>query len=373
MIRILYTPPPNTVRLQLLRPAWQRYGFAVLASVLAALAPHGYGNTPEMQKMPFVAALTAVIATAAVAGFGPTLVAIGIGAAWSIAELVRVPGFAPGDIVTRLVIFGIEGSLVALYSWAARRIARQIAAASDWHRRMLETSSEGIWVLNPDSTISYANPRIAEILGTTVGAIQGHRSDDFFFPSDLSMERIRAQNLSAGHKEQFDRRLRRPDGGEVWVLTCANPVFDEQHQFQGVLSMMTDITERKRAEYALRRSEEKFRSLFDNIPQGVYQSSPAGRILAANPMLLKMLGLTSQAQFNDINISEDLYVDKEIRKHLLERLEQDGYLQNMEYQLRRRDGRIITVQENARVVRDEDGNILYYEGTLTDITERKPL
>lgn len=326
-----------------------------------------------MQKMPFVAALTAVIATAAVAGFGPTLVAIGVGGAWSIAELLREPRFTAHDIITRLIIFGIEGSLVALYAWAARRIARHIAAASDWHRQMLETSSEGIWVLNADSTIGYANPRIAEILGTTVEAIRGHRSDEFFFPSDLSMERIRFQNRHTGLKEQFDRRLRRPDGGEIWVLTCSSPIFDERRHFQGELSMMSDITERKRAEYALRRSEEKFRSLFDNIPQGVYQSTPAGRILAANPMLLKMLGLTSQAQFNDVNIAEDLYVDKEVRQHLLERLEQDGNFQNVEYQLRCRDGRIITVEENARVVRDEDGNILYYEGTLADVTERKQL
>ncbi len=361
------------MRLELLRPAWQRYGFAVLVSVLASLAPHGYGNAPGMQKMPFVAALTAVIATAAIAGFGPTFLAIVLGGAWSIAELLREPRFTPADIITRLLIFGIEGMLVALYAWAARRIARHIAKASDWHRRLLETSSEGIWVLNSDGAISYANPRLAEILGTTVEAIQGKPSEEFFFGSDLAAERIRSQNLSAGQKEQFDRRLRRADGGEVWVLTCANPVFDEQQQLQGLLSMMTDITERKRAEYALRRSEDKFRSLFDNIQQGVYQSTPAGRILAANPMLLKMLGLTSQAQFNSVSIAEDLYIDKEVRKHLLERLEQDGTFQNVEYQLRRHDGRIITVRENARIVRDEDGNILYYEGTLADITERHSL
>jgi len=88
-------------------------------------------------------------------------------------------------------------------------------------------------------------------------------------------------------------------------------------------------------------------------------------------MLLRMLGLANEAEMNDVNIAHDLYVDPHIRQRLLEQLERDGGFQNVEYELRRRDGRIITVLENARVVRDENGGVLYYEGTLTDITPRK--
>jgi PAS domain S-box-containing protein len=111
--------------------------------------------------------------------------------------------------------------------------------------------------------------------------------------------------------------------------------------------------------------------LFENVLEGVYQSTPAGRILAANPMLVSMLGLACEADMNDVNIARDLYVDPNVRTRLLERLERDGSFQHIEYRLRRRDGIVITVQENARVVRDEEGRVLYYEGTLTDITERK--
>ncbi|NDJ12806.1 MAG: PAS domain S-box protein [Acidobacteriia bacterium] len=361
------------MRLEILRPAWQRYGFAILANVLAGLAPHWFEPSTEMHKMPFVAAFTAVLATAAVSGLGPTVLAVALGAAWSIAELRQEPGLARTELLARLAIFVVEGLLITLYSWGARRIARQIVAASDWHRRMLETTSEAIWVIGEDGVIAYANPRIAEILGCTVEDLQGHNRIDFSFEADLSVERIRFQNRRAGHRDQFDRRLRRPDGGEVWLLTCSNPVFNEKGSFQGVLSMMTDITERKRAEYALRRSEEKFRSLFDNIPEGVYQSTPEGRILDANPMLLKMLGLTSEAQLNDVNIAKDLYVDEATRRQLMERLEESGSFQNVEYQLRRRDGCTITVQENARVVRDEQGQVLYYEGTLTDVTKHRKI
>jgi PAS domain S-box-containing protein len=134
--------------------------------------------------------------------------------------------------------------------------------------------------------------------------------------------------------------------------------------------MLTDITERKRAEQALRSSEQRFRGLFENVLEGVYQSTPDGRILAANPMLLTMLGMVTENEMNDVNIARDLYVDQGVRRRLLNRLEREGSFQNVEYELRRRDGAIITVRENARAVRDDEGKVIYYEGTLSDVTEQ---
>jgi len=136
--------------------------------------------------------------------------------------------------------------------------------------------------------------------------------------------------------------------------------------------MMTDITERKRAEYALRRSEERFRNLFEGVLEGVYQSTPDGRILAANPMLLRMLGFANEAELKAKTVQE-FFVDPNVRERLQEQLERDGGIQHIEYELRRSDGQIITVLENGRVVRDENGAVLYYEGTYTDITLRKRL
>jgi len=322
---------------------------------------------------PYLPGFAAVIASAGWAGFGPGLLATALVGAWCAAlEYLEHRHSIPAQIF-RGALFLAEGVLLSAGSGRLRRARAQAARGEDWHRRLVDTSGEGIWVADADGKIVYANPRIAEILGTEPENVAGRKMDEFFFPEDLSVERIRFRNSRNGHKEQFDRRLRRANGTEAWVLACANPFSGDGGALQGVLSMMTDITERKRAEHALRRSEERFRGLFENVLEGVYQSTPDGRIIAANPMLLKMLGMASESEMNDVNIAKDLYVDPGVRSRLLERLEREGSFQNVEYELRARDGQILCVQENARVVRDEEGKVLYYEGTLTDMTARKSI
>ncbi len=319
---------------------------------------------------PFLPALGAIIASAAFAGPGPGLTSTGILVAWAAFDLF-LHGRTPSNIFLRCLILLLEGSLLSFGSgrmWNSKRAAMR---SDEWHRQLLETAAEGIWVLDGSGVISYANARMAEMLTVSAGELVGHNADEFFFPADLSVERIRAENVRGGHKEQFDRRMRRGDGAEIWVLTCCNLIDADETSAPKALAMMTDITERKRAEGALRRSEERFRNLFETVLEGVYQSSKDGRILAANPMLLQMLGMATEAELNDINIAKDLYVDPGVRSRLMERLEHEGSFQNAEYELRRRDGRIITVLENARVVRDETGAVLCHEGTLTDITPRK--
>jgi PAS domain S-box-containing protein len=264
--------------------------------------------------------------------------------------------------VSRFLPIAEGALLLVVIAWMLR---------SAWHRQLLETASEGIWVIGNDGLITYANARMAEMLGVPLEVLTGRKAEDYFFPADLSLERARTASLTSGFKEQFDRRLRRGDASEMWVLACCNPIRDDTSAAAGSLAMMTDITERKRAEAALLRSEERFRNLFEGMLEGVYQSTPEGRVIAANPMLLRMLGYQNEAELNDVHIASDLYIDSGMRARLLDQLDREGGFQNVEYQLRRRDGEIISVVENARAIRNETGEVLYYEGTLTDITERK--
>ena len=347
--------------------AWVRYSFATATCSLAIIAELFLDRASHNPIYPFLTAFAAAIASAAWAGAGPGLFATGLLVIWSAYDLTR-DGLTISDTALRCLVFLIEGVLVSVGSSRMWGSMRKAALSESWHRQLVETAGEGIWVHDDSGVISYANARLAEMLGVSIESLSGRKVEEFFLPADLSMERVRAANLRNGRKEQFDRRLRRADGAEIWVLTCSNHLGGQPPR---ALAMMTDITERKRAEYALRRSEERFRNLFEGVLEGVYQSTPDGRILAANPMLLRMLGLNSEAEMNDVNIAKDLYVNPHIRQRLLEQLEREGGFQNVEYELRSRDGAVITVLENARVVRDETGAVLYYEGTLTDITPRK--
>jgi len=325
------------------------------------------GGSQEMS--PFILGIAAVIVSAVWTGPGPGAACTVFLAIYAAIDLQR-HHVALFHIVIRCGGFLIEGFVLCF--WAARmmRSATDAANSEAWHRQLVETASEGIWVRDSSGVVTYANARMAEMLGVTVADLVGKRADGFFFPADLSVERIRSETMTTGVKEQFDRRLRRADGSELWVLTCRNPMLPREGEAPSALAMMSDITERKRAENALRHSEERFRSLFETVPEGVYQTSPEGRILAANPMLLKMLGYTSEGELSEVR-TRDFYTDPNVRKRLLDLLERDGSFQNVEYELRVRDGRVFPVLGSARAVRDDNGAVRYYEGTLIDITSRK--
>lgn len=126
----------------------------------------------------------------------------------------------------------------------------------------------------------------------------------------------------------------------------------------------------RRAGEAVRLSEEKFRSLFENVNEGIYQSTLDGRLLTANPAMVRMLGYASVQELLGVNIARDLFVDPSARAEWIRHCETASGFVNSEVRLRRKDGSRITALESVRVVRDTSGSILYFEGTITDITEQ---
>lgn len=136
-----------------------------------------------------------------------------------------------------------------------------------------------------------------------------------------------------------------------------------------------DILERERTERALRVAEANLRSIFENAAEGIYQSTPSGRFLTVNPALAAMAGYGSPEEMTGAveDIRRDFYVEPSTRERfeaaLVEREEVHGF----ESLVRRRDGALIWVLENARAVRDEQGRLDHYEGIVQDITERRRL
>ncbi|HVU85972.1 MAG TPA: response regulator [Pirellulales bacterium] len=130
---------------------------------------------------------------------------------------------------------------------------------------------------------------------------------------------------------------------------------------------------RDEAVEALRRTEAKYRGIFENAIEGIYQTTPDGRYLCANPALARIYDYDSPAHLIDSigDIERQLYVAPNRRDDFVRTMEAQGHVANFESQIYRRDGRIIWISESGRAVRGADGRIEYYEGTVEDITERK--
>lgn len=122
---------------------------------------------------------------------------------------------------------------------------------------------------------------------------------------------------------------------------------------------------------SFRESDNKYRSLFENVHDGIYQSTIDGKILTANPALVTMLGYDSEEELKRMNIGRDIYVNASDRDSYLLKIKEEGNLEDSELILKKKDGSHIIVLEHSHIVQDANGKILYYEGTLTDITRRK--
>ncbi len=112
----------------------------------------------------------------------------------------------------------------------------------------------------------------------------------------------------------------------------------------------------------------QYRRLFEEVPVGVYQATPHGQLLAANPALLEMLGYDNLEELARLDLAKELYVDPTARAKWSEDLDRQGRMRNVEATLRRKDGRLIVVLDSATAVTDAGGEVIHYEGTLTEIT-----
>ncbi|MEG4457043.1 adenylate/guanylate cyclase domain-containing protein [Microcoleus sp. N9_A1] len=143
--------------------------------------------------------------------------------------------------------------------------------------------------------------------------------------------------------------------------------------FNAVGTQLGSLIQRKQAEELLRIAQEKYHSIVENAMEGIFQSTPSGGYLSANPALAKLYGYDSQEELmSEIkNIAQQLYVDPERRLEFVAAMDAENAVSGFESMVCRKDGRRIWVSENVRAVRDSKGELLYYEGTVSDITERK--
>lgn len=161
------------------------------------------------------------------------------------------------------------------------------------------------------------------------------------------------------------------DPFKQYIELFSYPIKDDSGNVTGVVEFVRDITERKKAEEKLKESEARFRSIFENATVGMYRTTPDGKILMANPFLVKLLDYESEEELKRRDLSKDEYYEPGYeREKFIKEIEEKGYFVG-EQAWTRKDGSTIFVRESAVALRDEDGKTLYYDGVVEDITELK--
>ena len=159
-------------------------------------------------------------------------------------------------------------------------------------------------------------------------------------------------------------------GQALWCRALGEPVV-ENGTVVKARGYFLDITAKKNIEESLHESEERFKAMYENTTIGLYRTTPEGQILMANPALVRMLGYQSYEELAQRDLSADGFEPRYPRKDFSERLEAEEKVTGLETAWLTRNGQEIFIRESARAIRDDRGKVLYYEGTVEDITERK--
>lgn len=205
-------------------------------------------------------------------------------------------------------------------------------------------------------------------------------SDPMLILSIIHPEDSAAFAASVGHTFhclapwQWEGRLVTRTGRIKWVQGTSRP---ERQPDGSVIceGLLCDVSERREAQEALREAERCHRSIFENALYGIFQTTPEGQYLKANPALARIYGYdTPDALVQGLrDITRQLYVDPERRREFVRLMQDHGVVSDFEAQIYRQDGTVIWIAEHARAVRDADGRLLFYEGSVQDITDRKAL
>jgi PAS domain S-box-containing protein len=237
---------------------------------------------------------------------------------------------------------------------------------------VLDTVDALVVVLDRKGRIVRLNRTCEEASGYSLDEVKSKYAWELF-ASPAQVERIRtvSEDLLSGKFPIKTEDYWLTRDGESWLIDWTSTVLlDEEGSVDYIISTGIDVTEHRLAQGALLESQERYRALFADVPVGVYQSTPSGALLNVNPAMVTILGYPDRETLLAVNAT-DMYANPADRVRWQTLLEHQGTVQDFEIRVRRYDGTVIWVLDAARAVKDSDGRVVYYEGSLQDITERK--
>ncbi|NPU83225.1 MAG: PAS domain S-box protein [Syntrophaceae bacterium] len=257
-----------------------------------------------------------------------------------------------------------------------KRAEEALSESENRYRHITENMRDIVTETDAGGIILYTSPSHRTLLGDSPEEVIGRSSFDRIHPEDRG--RVAAEYMD-GIRTKRDRdaeyRYRHADGHYVWLRSSGRTFYDASGNLTGIIINSHDITERKRAEEELRESEERYRSIYENAIEGIYQSTPEGRYISVNPAMARLCGYASPEEMvaTVTDIETQYYADSEDRRRYKRLLDEQGKIDHFEYPVRRKDGSTLWVSANARTVCNANGDIVHYEGRVQDITERKQM
>jgi PAS domain S-box-containing protein len=304
-------------------------------------------------------------------------------------DLVRPDGTMPHCLVSVAAVFDERQELLGEFAIISDITERQRSEALRARQAQLSEAMDlahvVYWEFDATTDTYVFNDPFYAFYRTSAAREGGYRmaraeyAKRFVHPDDLSRYREFTERSARGADPELivgiEHRIIRRDGSVRHIMARSRAVTDELGNIVKRHGANQDITDRKHAEEALSDSEAKYRSIFENAIEGIYQTTPEGRYLSVNPAFARMFGFASREEMMEqvTDIGRQLYVNPGDRERLKEILYERGHVEGFEAEVRRKDGTTFWISINMHTVSDADGALLYFEGTNTDITEVRHL
>ncbi|NOT52254.1 MAG: PAS domain S-box protein [Chitinophagaceae bacterium] len=257
-----------------------------------------------------------------------------------------------------------------------KKAERELTLAQKKYRTIVDNSADGIYQSTIEGIFIMANPAMARILGyrsagELISSVNNIGAQLYVNVGD----RQRMAELLAQYDnvENFEVPLRTRTGETIWVSESARAVRNEKGGIIYFEGNLKDITERKKVEEKLIIAQRKYQAIFENTAEGIYQSTPDGRFIMANPSMARIFGYDSPGELisSITNIGTQIYTDPVERSKMSEIIRKQGRIENYEVQVLTKSNETIWINVNIHSVKDDEGNISFFEGTLKDVTKRK--
>ncbi|MGB2629261.1 MAG: PAS domain S-box protein [Candidatus Acidiferrum sp.] len=254
------------------------------------------------------------------------------------------------------------------------RIRRQLIQNQQLFRLISEHAADMIAVVDTEGKRLYNSKSYEKVLGYTASDLQKSSSFEQIHPDDR--ERVRQASIEAkrsGIGKTMVYRMRHKDGSWRVLESTANVIQSPDGDIQKLVIVNRDITERKRVDEALTKSEASFRSVVEDAPYGIYRFDQEGHFLRANPALQRILGYSSIDELLTVSLKNDVYRHPEDFERLCESLRSSDDFKDLEMEWQKKNGAPITVRCHGRRVKDENDGPVYHEVFTEDVTEKRIL